>query len=886
MGIARSWLVPALLACAILVFTAHRASAAPGRSEIALADGWRFHLGAVSGDATAASFDDSGWERIRVPHTWNRVGNYGETRRADANVTRGVGWYRLKFQAPRAAPGKRFYLQFDAASIVAEVWLNGRKLGAHAGAFSRFRLDATAAIHGGGDNVLTVKVDNSKPAPGSTTEFVVPVSGDFFMYGGLYRPVALIVTGAAHIDLLDFGGPGIYGHVTSLNDASAAVAVLARLRNEAASPADLTVRTMVTDVSSKVVARAERRLRLAAGAAGESRADLPIASPHRWNGTGDPYLYRTTVEVIGANGAVLDRVAQPLGLRTVAIDPNRGFILNGKPLRLNGVTRHQDRQDKGWALSDADHAEDMALIREMGANSVRLSHYNQAEPFYDLADRNGVILWAELGLVNLASIPGKADTPPEMKASAEQQLIELIRQNYNHPSVGVWSIGNEITNWASKGITPSNAQPLMNALDALAHAEDRSRPTSIAVCCETLPGQKDDGRDTTSGTADTVGYNHYFGWYGAGGVDDAARLAEVMLGLHQMRPNQPVGVGEYGAGGAVTQHTDNIRGGKVESIARPQPEEYEAGVHELAWKGMASQDFLWGTYVWQMFDATSDLRFEGDSTDINTKGLVTFDRKIRKDAFYFYKAAWTTTPMIYLTSRRYVDRAYPVVDVRAYSNATKASLTLNGRAIGSAACADHVCTWPGVRLDRGDNVLAASVEGASDRIVWRYTGPDRALHIRTGTLMGATLADGTRYGSDDFFDGGVGTTLNPYKYALYVMPKPEKGSRRVLGTEQPDLYASWRSGARFSYALPLPNGRYKVTLHLFDPTETQKGKRVFTVAAGDGKPVTVDIVAKTGAGKTATTLDLPATVTDGLLRLAFEGKVGDALVSAIDVVGS
>jgi beta-galactosidase len=886
MGIARSWLVPAMLACAILVLAAPRAFAAPGRSEIALADGWRFHLGAVGGDATAASFDDSGWERIRVPHTWNRVGNYGETRRVDANVTRGVGWYRLKFQAPSAAPGKRLYLQFDAASIVAEVWLNGRKLGAHAGAFSRFRLDATAAIRRGGDNVLTVKVDNSKPAPGSTTEFVVPISGDFFMYGGLYRPVALIVTGAAHIDLLDFGGPGIYGHVTSLSDASAAVAVLARLRNEAVTPADLTVRTTVTDASGKVVARREQRVRLAAGAAGESRADLAIASPHRWNGTGNPYLYRTTVEVIGANGAVLDRVAQPLGLRTVAIDPNRGFILNGKPLRLNGVTRHQDRQDKGWALSDADHAEDMALIREMGANSVRLSHYNQAEPFYDLADRNGVILWAELGLVNLASIPGKADTPPEMKASAEQQLIELIRQNYNHPSVGVWSIGNEITNWASKGITPSNAQPLMNALDTLAHAEDRTRPTSIAVCCETLPGQKDDGRDTTSGTADTVGYNHYFGWYGAGRVDDAARLGEVMFGLHQMRPNQPVGVGEYGAGGAVTQHTDNIRGGKVESIARPQPEEYEAGVHELAWKGMAAQDFLWGTYVWQMFDATSDLRFEGDSTDINTKGLVTFDRKIMKDAFYFYKAAWTTAPMIYLTSRRYVDRAYPVVDVRAYSNAAKASLTLNGRAVGSSVCSDHVCIWPGVRLDRGDNVLAASAEGASDRIVWRYNGPDRALHIRAGTLTGATLADGTRYGSDDFFDGGVGTTLNPYTYALYVMPKPEKGSRRVLGTDQPDLYASWRSGARFSYALPLPNGRYKVTLHLFDPTETQEGKRVFTVAAGDGKPVTVDIVAKAGAGMTATMLDLPATVTDGVLRLAFEGKVGDALVSAIDVVGS
>ncbi|WP_213979857.1 glycoside hydrolase family 2 TIM barrel-domain containing protein [Sphingomonas sp. dw_22] len=884
MVFARSWLARMLLACLMLALPSVPASADPGRTEVSLAQGWRFHLGAVTGDATAPSFDDSGWERVAVPHTWNKVGNYGEARRPDANVTRGVGWYRLKFQAPQATTDKRFYLQFDAASIVSEVWLNGRKLGGHAGAFSRFRLDATAAIRRGGDNVLTVRVDNSKPEPGSATEFVVPISGDFFMYGGLYRPVALIVTGAAHVDLLDHGGPGIYGHVTSLSDASAGVAVLTRLRNEGASATNLTVRTLVADAQGREVARTERRVQVRPGALAESQADLAIASPHRWDGTADPYLYRATVEVIGAKGAVLDRVAQPLGLRTVAVDPNRGFILNGKPLKLHGVTRHQDRQDKGWALSNADHAEDMGLIREMGANSVRLSHYNHAEPFYDLADQDGMILWAELGLVNLASIPGKADTPPEMKASAEAQLVELIRQNYNHPSVAFWSIGNEITNWASKGITPSNAQPLMNALDALAHQEDKTRPTTIAVCCETLPGEKDDGRDRTSGTADTVGYNHYFGWYGAGGVESAARLGEVMLGLHKERPNQPVGVGEYGAGSAVTQHTDNVHGGRVESIARPQPEEYEAAVHEVAWKSMASFDFLWGTYVWQMFDATSDLRFEGDSTDINTKGLVTFDRKTRKDAFYFYKAAWTTAPMIYLTSRRYVDRAYPVVDVRAYSNAAKASLTLNGRAIGSVACADHICTWPGVRLDRGDNVLAASVEGASDRITWRYAGPDRALHIRAGTLTGATLADGTRYGSDDFFDGGTGITLNPYKYALYVMPKPEKGTRQVLGTQTPDLYASWRSGARFSYALPLPNGRYKVTLHLFDPVETVAGKRVFTVTAGGGKPVTIDPVAKAGAGMTATTLDLPAMVTDGTLRLDFAGKVGEALVSAIDVV--
>lgn len=858
------------------------ASAQSGRVETPLAEGWRFHLGDVA-EASAPGFDDGGWDKVSVPHTWNRVGNYGETRRADANLTRGIGWYRLHFTVPEGPKGRRVYLQFDAASIIADVWVNGQKLGSHAGAFSRFRIDATEAVHPG-DNLVAVKVDNSAPVPGGTTEFIVPISGDFFMYGGLYRPASMIVTGGAHVDLLDAGGPGIYARATALGDASAQVAVLARLRNDGAA-GRYTVRTTISDAASNLVARDEAGVTLKAGQSLDREAGLSIASPHRWNGRADPYLYRVSVEVADRKGQVLDRVDQPLGLRTVAIDPNRGFILNGRPLRLHGVTRHQDRLDKGWAISDADHSEDMALIEEMGANTVRLSHYNHAQTFYDLADRDGMILWAELGLVNLASIPGKADTPPEMKASAEQQLTELIRQNYNHPSVGVWSIGNEITNWASKGKTPSNAQPLMNALDALAHAEDRSRPTAIAVCCETLPGEKEDGRDTTSGTADVVGYNLYYGWYGAGQIDSASQFGPVMAGLHAMRPDQPIGIGEYGAGGAVDQHTDNVRGGKVEAIARPQPEEYEAVVHELAWKSIAGQDFLWGTYVWQMFDAAADLRFEGGASDVNTKGLVTLDRKTRKDAFYFYQAAWTTKPMIYITGRRYTDRAYPVVDVRAYSNAARASLMLNGHPLGEAACADFVCTWPGVRLDKGANVLTASVAGASDSVSWTYHGPDRALHILAGTLTGVTLANGTRYGSDNFFDGGVGTTLNPYRYQLYVMARPERDNRQAAGTATPELYASWRSGARFSYALPLPDGRYTVTLHLFDPVETEAGKRVFTVAVDGGKPMTIDIVKRAGGGMRATTVALPATVKGGTLKLDFAGVTGEALVSAIDVVG-
>lgn len=868
---------------------AHAAAVEPaGRTVVQLADGWRFHLGDVAGDVQAPSFDDGGWQQVSVPHTWNRVGNYGETRRADADLTRGVGWYRLHFQAP--PPGaRRSYLQFDAASIIADVWLNGKKIGHHAGAFSRFRVDATPAIRAG-DNLLTVKVDNSAPDPGSPTENIVPISGDFFMYGGLYRPVSLISVGAAHVALLDYGSPGVFERVDHLDDASATVSVRSEIRNDAATAARLTVDTIVRDADGREVARDRRTMKLAAGEQQDSVARVTIAQPHRWQGEADPYLYHTSVEVRAADGALLDRVVQPLGLRTVRIDADHGFFLNDKHVALHGVTMHQDREGAGWALSPADYAEDMRMIEDLGANTVRLSHYDHAQPVYDIADRDGIVLWAELGVVNLTAPKGVRDTPPAMMDSARQQLRELIRQNYNHPSVALWSIGNEVTNWSSKGLTPGNARPMMTALDTLAKAEDPTRETTIGVCCEPLPGEADKGQDRTSGTADTVGYNLYLGWYSTGHVEDAARLGEVLRGLHEEHPDLPISVSEYGGGGAVTQHTDNVRGGKLESIYRPQPDEAETAIHALSWQAIEPLDFLWGSYAWQMFDSVSPLRQEGDSSDINTKGLVTFDRKTKKDAYYFYQAAWRKdAPILHLADRHYVDRAYRVVDVQAFSNAPSATLTLNGRPVGKADCRNYICTWPGVRLAMGWNRLSAEAtrdgRSVSDSIAWEYRGPRRALHIRTGTLTGTALPDGTRYGSDDYFTGGTGFTLNPYKRELYADTSGNANPKKVVtGTPTPQLYASWRAGKAFSYTLPLPDGRYQVTLHLFEPDGMAPGARLFSVRASGGSGRDgIDPASLAGGDLKAATLTFAARASKGVLRLDFAGQKGEAVVSAIDV---
>ncbi|HEU4960619.1 MAG TPA: glycoside hydrolase family 2 TIM barrel-domain containing protein [Sphingomonas sp.] len=883
-----SWLM--LLAAFAVGHAALAAGSLPeGRQAVALADGWRFHLGGAAGDPQTPDYDDSGWQPVSVPHTWNKVGNYGETRRPDADLTRGIGWYRLHFQAP-PLDGRRVYLQFDAASIIADIWLNGRKIGRHEGAFSRFRVDATAAIRPG-DNLLAVRVDNSAPDPGSPTADIVPISGDFFMYGGLYRPVSLVSVGEAHVALLDYGSPGVFERIERLDDAAATVSVRSEIRNDAGNPVRLAVDTVVNDANGKEVARDRRMLKLAAGETQDSVVRLTIADPHRWNGPADPYLYHTAVEVRSADGALLDRVVEPLGLRTMRFDPDHGFILNGKHLPLHGVTLHQDREDKGWALSPADYAQDMRLIEDLGANTIRLSHYDHGQPIYDLADRDGMILWAELGVVNVTAPKGVRDTPPAMMASARQQLKELIRQNYNHPSVALWSIGNEVTNWSSKGLTPGNARPMMTALDALAKAEDPTRATTIGVCCEPLPGEPDKGQDRTSGTADTVGYNLYLGWYSTGHVEDAARLGEVMRGLHAEHPGWPISLSEYGGGGAITQHTDNVRGGKLESIYRPQPEEAEAAIHALSWQAIEPLDFLWGSYVWQMFDSTSALREEGDSSDINTKGLVTFDRAVKKDAYYFYQAAWRTdVPILHLAERHYVGRAYRVVDVRAYSNAASVELWLNGQPVGRAECRNYTCTWPRVRLATGWNELRATAtrdgQRVEDRIAWRYDGPLRALHIRTGSLTGTVLPDGTRYGSDDYFSGGTGFTLNPFKRELYADTPGNSSPRKVVtATATPQLYASWRAGKAFSYDLPLPDGRYRVTVHLFEPEGLKPGARVFSIAASGGERRDgIDPARLAGGDLAATTVSIDARAADGVLRLAFSAERGEALVSAIDVV--
>ena len=866
---------------ALSLLTSLAAGPVQPREATPLATGWRFHFGAEPGTVQSDGFDDSAWQQVTLPHTWNHLGEYSLTRTSTTDNRQGIGWYRLAYVAAAAAEGNRFYLDFAAVGSIAEVWVNGVRIGEHKGAFSRFRFDVTTAWKPGSSNLIVVKADNSKPAIGSSTQDVIPLGGDFFIHGGLYRGVSLITADSAGIDLLDHGGPGVYAHAAAITADKAEIAVLTRLRNSATQSRPLRAVATIADASGRVVATHSASVVLAPGTA-EVRQSLTLAKPHLWNGRSDPYLYSVTVALRDAAGT-FDSVTQPLGMRSFHIDVNQGFILNGKHLALHGAARHQDRQGQGWELSDADHDQDMAMMAEIGANTVRMAHYQHADEWMHAADRTGMVAWAEIPFVNAASFLDGGEASPELTTNARQQLIELIRQAFNHPSIVMWSVGNEVDIGAAFGRSklPARSRGLLQDLNALAHQEDPSRLTVFADCCEAADGiaVAQPGAQMLAGTTDLIGYNRYYGWYYGSPADLGPKLDY----FHAKHPETPMSVSEYGAGGALSQHTDNPQGGLISSFGRPHPEEYQSWYHEQSWKQIEGRGYVFASWMWNMFDFASDLREEGDAFDINDKGLVTYDHKTRKDAFYFYQANWSDQLVVHINGRRYVDRAYPVTDVRVYSNAPSVSLTLNGASLGAQPCPERICVWHDVALRPGANHLEATATHgglrATDSLDWQAPDAAAGLHIDAGNLVGHTAAQ-ARFGSDNFFTGGLPKLLN----AAVLRGRPKPIRRDVSGAGDPELFAAWREGD-MTYTLPLPAGRWQVVVDSFEPDPAQADSRSFDVLA-NGKVVAAAFnpSAMAGGALKAVQLRFDAESQGGGVVLQFVRKGGEPVVAAIEVI--
>ena len=659
---------------------------AAGRENTLLQSDWRFKQGDARG-AERPDYDAADWPPVSLPHNWG----WEQAQRGE-NYLREPGWYRRDLNLGKPQAGRRYFLRFEAAGSVAEVYLNGKLLGGHRGAFGAFGFEITRELSNTGTNLLAVRVSNV-PDPD-----LAPLSGDFPVYGGLYRPVHLIVTGEENFTLTDHASPGVAWRQTSVNETQAVLDVTAQISNGTKRDQPLTLVASVLDASGNRVAGGEEQITLMPSVTAPFSLRVVVPQPHLWNGRPAPYLYRAVIELRSTNG-VVDSVEQPLGLRYFRVDPDQGFFLNGKPYHLQGVDRHQDRPDKGWAISEADQDEDIALLKEIGATVVRCAHYQHSDYFYSLCDQAGILVWAELPQVD------KIGASSEFAETSRNQLLDLIRQNINHPSIFCWSLFNELR--------PNNPDPHreLQDLNNVAHSEDPTRPTIAATCTDKLPQM--------NRIPDLLGWNIYPGWYSGWGTRD-----DFGATLDKDRHDSRSGgfcVSEYGAGANPEHHEQNPKQPKADG--QWHPEEWQALVHESAWAAMKARPFVWGTFVWNMFDFTSYWRHEGGVLGRNTKGLVTYDRKIKKDAFYFYKANWSDEPMIYITSRRFTERTNAVTDVKIYSNAAKAELFLNGKSQGTRENDGNVVfIWKDIQLSPGKNQVEARAEKGgtpvSDSCVW------------------------------------------------------------------------------------------------------------------------------------------------------------------------
>jgi len=660
------------------------AARASPRVQVDLDAGWRF---SEDDDPAFAQpeFDDGRWRTVQVPHTWNaRDGQDG-----GGDYRRGAGWYRRTLRLDPTLAGKRLYLQFDGVSLAADVYVNGHLLGSHQGGFARFRFDATDALRPGVDNVIAVRVDNEDLG-------LPPTSGDFTFFGGIYRPVSLLATDQVQISATDYGSSGVFITQDQVTEQRAEITVMAVLENYEDKARDLDVATRIEDADGKELQTFTTRRRLQPGDSLESRQVFAVRQPHLWNGAADPYLYRVTVTLTNLDRTVRDAVSQPLGLRFYRVDPDRGFLLNGHPFDLHGTARQQDRLNKGWAVTAADEDEDFALVRELGATSLRICPYQQTQSWYDRCDRAGIVAWAEVPVINQVS----AGKP--FLDNAKQQLRELIRQNYNHPAICFWGIGSETRGDA--------ADRVVGDLARVVKAEDPTRLSTYASDA--------DDRDPRNWHTDVVGFNRYAGWY----TGDIASLGPWLEGVHRRHPRAAFALSEYGAGASVSQHEWPT----MEPVAKGNfhPEEYQSLLHEGSWLALRDRPYVWNKIVWTLCDFASDNRAEGDQPGRNDKGLVTYDRRTRKDAFYWYRANWSEAPTVHLNSAGWTTRDLPATEIRAYANAPAAEATLNGRSLGLVRSADHIFRWPGVVLAPGDNHVAVSAQfGATtvtDGATWTY----------------------------------------------------------------------------------------------------------------------------------------------------------------------
>lgn len=641
--------------------------------------------------ATAAEAREAGFKSVEIPHTYNAH----DGQDGGGDYYRGKAVYIRELERPDVPADTRIYLEWEGVNSIAEIYFNGRKIKEHRGGYSAFCVDVTEEWTEE-KAVLAVLADNANHSD------VYPQMADFTFYGGMYRDVKMITVSPTHFCMDYYGSQGL-AFTSKIAGADAKISLSAWIENP--QPSD-TVQFEIMDEEERTVAECFVPAREAV----EATAWIP--NVRLWQGVEDPYLYTVVARLVRHN-EVLDEVEADLGVREFYVDPEKGFFLNGKAMPLRGVSRHQDMLGKGNALTQEDHWEDAYQIADLGANTVRLAHYQHNQAFYQACDALGFVVWAEIPFISAMN------RDPKGHENCREQMKELIYQNFNHPSICFWGISNEIT---IGGDLPGLYENLVD-LNQLVKELDPTRLTTMAQV-SMLPKDSKQNQIT-----DVVSYNHYFGWYGG----SYTKNEEWFDAFHQMHPDRPFGISEYGCEGIISWHTDTPK-------CKDYSEEYQAEYHEHMAKIIEERPYLWATHIWNMFDFGCDARDEGGVKGRNNKGLVTMDRKVKKDAYYIYKAYWSKEPFVYITGRRYAERPGDTMTVKVYSNQPEVTLTVNGKEIGTKR-GDKIFLFENIKLEETVNWVTASAAGCStDGVTWIRTEEPNTGYVKP-------------YEEDDFMDG-------------------------------------------------------------------------------------------------------------------------------------
>ncbi|MBQ6818459.1 MAG: discoidin domain-containing protein [Clostridia bacterium] len=809
------------------------------RQQFTINDNWLYIKGDVE-NGHAIGLNTERFHSVSLPHTFNAYdGQDGGGATFVGNFYKGPNWYRKVLKTDSRYEGKQVKLYFEGVSRTCEVYVNGVKAGSHDGAFTAFEIDVTSLLKANADNLIAVRVDSTND--GTTS----PITGDFTVFGGIYRDVSVRLTDSVYVGQDETSDFGMKLTQKSVSKSSATLGVSADLVNATASSQSVTATVTLKNPSASdvtwideipdvylpfnksqmtpggTVATKTVTVNVPANGSYALNHDFVITNPHLWNGLADPYRYMVEIQ-LQVGGKVVDTVSDFVGLRTFTVDSNKGAYLNGNSYNLRGVSRHQDRENMGWAITQKEHNEDIALIYKMGANAVRLAHYPQSDYTYDLCDQYGLCVWAEVSLVNEIGGEGTYESPNAVRAefftNVKQELKEMILQQYNHPSIVVWGIENECYG------TDDTHTKFMAELNNLAHTLDTTRLTTLA---------------TQNGAAynwktNLAAWNLYPGWY-----NDTVEDMDTIVAARRAEDKQkrPIGISEYGLGANAQHHADDET--IVCSQATPtQSQEYQAYGHEKIYADIEKMDFLWCAFVWNMFDFSSDWRSEGGVKGINTKGLVSRDRQTLKDAYYFYQATWSSVPMVHLNAKDYTERYNTFVDIKSYSNCDSVTLYVNDKKISTKNQVDMaqfgVFKWADIELQSGDNTvrLVAVKDGKeyTEEAVWKRMVSD-SVEI-TSETVGFSNYDAKIWLSERMTVSNFMAAVKPVQRAVLTVCDADGNAVTNMATTVEvgmQLQVVSESGKiQKTYTIEQPSLAYKkpITVSSFEATQNGDGYKL------------------------------------------------------------